>query len=133
MNIKKSILIIFFTTIWISISEFLRNTFLLHNYWTTHYKNLGLTFPEQPINGAVWGIWSLCFATLIYIIAQKFSFVKTIILSWLIGFVLMWLVIGNMNVLPFAILPIAIPLSILEVTIATLIIKKLFNRNETNK
>lgn len=45
----------------------------------------------------------------------------------------MWLVNGNMGVLPFEILPIAIPLSIFEVTIATLIIIKLFNRNETNK
>lgn len=53
MNIKKSILIIFLTTIWISISEFVRNTFLIHSYWTTHFQSLGLTFPEQPINGAI--------------------------------------------------------------------------------
>jgi hypothetical protein len=37
----------------------------------------------------------------------------------------MWLVVGNMGVLPFGILYFAIPLSLLEVFLATLIIVKL--------
>jgi len=41
------------------------------------------------------------------------------------GFVLMWLVIGNINVLPYGILIFAVPLSVLEAFIATLIIKKM--------
>lgn len=123
--IKKIILPILLATIWISISEFVRNTFLVHNYWTEHYQKLGLTFPEQPINGAVWGIWSLCFAIAIFIISKKFSLIQTTLLSWFIGFVLMWLVIGNMGVLPFGILVFAIPLSLLESFIASYIIKKL--------
>jgi hypothetical protein len=122
---KKTILPILLATIWISISEFVRNTFLLHNYWTEHYQNLGLTFPEQPINGAVWGIWSLCFAIGIYIISRKFSIIETTFLSWFVGFVFMWFVVGNMGVLPFGILPFAIPLSILEAFLATFIIFKL--------
>ncbi|MDI9310325.1 MAG: hypothetical protein QM535_08915 [Limnohabitans sp.] len=127
--IKKTVLPILLTTIWISISEFVRNTFLIHNYWTAHYQKLGLIFPEQPINGAVWGIWSLCFAIVIFIISQKFSIWQTVILSWIIGFVLMWLVIGNMGVLPFTILPIAIPLSILEALVATWIVFKFQPKN----
>jgi hypothetical protein len=39
------------------------------------------------------------------------------------GFVLMWLVTGNMAVLPFGILVYAIPLSIIEVAVAALIIR----------
>lgn len=127
---KKTILPILLATIWISISEFVRNTFLLHNYWTAHYQNLGLTFPEQPINGAVWGIWSLCFAISIYIISRKFSIIETTFLSWFVGFVFMWLVIGNMGVLPFGILPIALPLSLLEAFLATFIIFKLSKNKE---
>jgi hypothetical protein len=42
-----------------------------------------------------------------------------------VGFVLMWLVTGNMGVLPYSILVFAIPLSLLETYLATLIIKKL--------
>jgi hypothetical protein len=123
-KIKKTILPILIATIWISISEFVRNEFLLKSYWTNHYENMGLTFPSEPVNGAIWGIWSLCFAVSIYIIAQKFTLLKTTFIAWFVGFVFMWLVIGNMNVLPFGILPFAVPLSILEAFIAALIIKK---------
>jgi hypothetical protein len=122
---KKTVLPILLATIWISISEFVRNTFILHHFWVDHYQKLGLTFPEQSVNGAVWGIWSLCFALAIFFIAQKFSLIQTTLLSWFIGFVFMWLVIGNLGVLPFGILPLAVPLSLLEAFLATLIIKKL--------
>lgn len=122
---KNTILPILLATIWISVSEFVRNTFFLHDYWINHYQNLGLTFPEEPINGAVWGIWSLCFAIGIYIISKKFTLIQTTFLSWFFGFVFMWLVVGNMNVLPFGILYFAIPLSILEAFLATFIIVKL--------
>lgn len=121
---KKSILAVFLATVWISVSEFVRNEFLLKSYWTNHYQQLGLTFPSKPINGAVWGIWSLCFALVIFFVAQKFSLLQTTLLSWFLGFVLMWLVVGNMNVLPFGILPFAIPLSLLEAYLASLIIFK---------
>ena len=122
---KKTILPILLATIWISISEFVRNQFLVNEFWVNHYKNLGLTFPSEPINGAIWGVWSLCFAIVIFIIAKKFNLIETTLFSWFIGFVLMWLVIGNLNVLPFGILYLAIPLSILESFVATFIIKKL--------
>lgn len=121
----KTILPIFLATFWISISEFVRNEFILKNFWVKHYQSLGLVFSTEPVNGAIWGIWSLCFAITIFILTRKFTFWETILFSWLIGFVLMWLVIGNLGVLPFGILPYAIPLSLLEVFLATLILKKL--------
>ena len=126
---KKTVLPILLSTIWISISEFVRNTFLLHSYWVEHYQKLEMIFPEQPVNGALWGIWSLCFAIFIYFSAQKFSLIQTTLLSWFVGFVFMWLVIANLGVLPLAILPIAIPLSIIEAFVASLIIKKLISKN----
>jgi hypothetical protein len=127
---KKIILPILLATIWISLSEFVRNTFLVHSNWIEHYQNLGMTFTEQPINGAVWGIWSLCFAIAIFIIAKKFTLLQTTLLAWFIGFVLMWLVIGNMGILPYNILPIAIPLSLLEAFLASFIIMKLSKNKE---
>jgi hypothetical protein len=121
---KKNILAIVLTTIWISISEFVRNEFLFKSYWTDHYGSLGLVFPSEPVNGAVWGLWSLCFALAIYFIAKKFSLWETTVLSWFAGFVLMWIATGNMGVLPFGILVFAVPLSFLEAFLASLIIKK---------
>jgi hypothetical protein len=121
----KNVLSIILATVWISLSEFLRNEFLLKSYWTSHYEALGLVFPSAPINGAVWGLWSFVFAVSIYIIHKKFTLWQTTFLAWLVGFVLMWLVVGNMNVLPFNILYFAIPLSLLEVFVAAFIIDRL--------
>lgn len=122
---KKTILPVLLATIWISVSEFARNEVFFKSYWINHYNNLGITFPSEPINGALWGLWSLLFATAIYIIAKKFTLLNTTLLSWFVGFVLMWIVVGNLNVLPYAILLFAIPLSLLEAFIAAFIIKKL--------
>ena len=123
--LKKTILPILLATIWISISEFVRNQVIVASFWTKHYQGLCLKFPSEPINGAVWGIWSLLFAVSIFIMAKKFTMIQTTFLSWFVGFVLMWVVIGNLGVLPYGLLWYAVPLSILEAFIATLIIKKL--------
>jgi len=110
---------------WISISEFVRNEFLVKSFWTDHYKTLGLIFPSAPVNGALWGLWSLLFAVAIFIIARRFTLVQTTFLSWFVAFVMMWVVIGNLGVLPYGLLLFGIPLSILESFVAALIIKKL--------
>lgn len=123
--LKKTILPVLLATVWISLSEFVRNEIIVKSYWTKHYESLGLVFPSEPINGAVWGLWSFLFAIAIFIISKKFNLLQTTFLSWFVGFVLMWLVIGNMGVLPDGLLSLAIPLSLLEALLASLIIKKL--------
>ena len=122
---KRTVLPILLSTIWISLSEFVRNEFIAKSYWVDHYNNLGLTFPSEPINGAVWGVWSLLFAIAIYLISRKFSLLQTTFLAWFVGFVMMWVVIWNLNVLPPGLLLIALPLSLLEAFVATWIIMKL--------
>jgi hypothetical protein len=122
---RKTVLPILLVTIWISISEFTRNQLILISYWTKHYKDMDLVFPAKMINGAIWGIWSLVFSVLIFFISKKFSLFQTTLIAWVAGFVLMWLVIGNMSVLPFRILYFAIPLSIIEVFVAAWITVKL--------
>jgi drug/metabolite transporter (DMT)-like permease len=120
----KRVLAILAATIWISLSEFVRNEFIVKAHWVDHYKSMGLDFPSAPINGAVWGVWSLVFAGIMYILSRRFTFLHTAILSWVIGFVLMWLVIGNLGVLPWSILPLAIPLSMVEAFVAAWLIRK---------
>ena len=121
---KNKIIAVLLASCWISISEFVRNEFLLKSYWVEHYHNMGLTFPSEPHNGAIWGIWSLCFAIFIFIISKKFTLLQTTVLAWFVGFIFMWLVIGNLGVLPFGILFFAIPLSLLETFIAVYVCKK---------
>lgn len=122
---KKTVLPVLAATVWISISEFVRNEFLLKSYWTEHYGSLGLTFPSEPINGAVWGLWSLLFAIAIWLLADGFSLIKTTLIAWFMAFVLMWVVTANMGVLPIGILWFAVPLSLLEAYVAAFIIFKL--------
>jgi hypothetical protein len=123
--IKTKALPIFLATIWISISEFVRNELLVKSFWNEHYQKLGIVFPSEPVNGAIWGLWSMLFVISIFVIAKKFTLIETTLLTWFVGFVLMWVVIGNLNILPYRILVYAIPLSLVEAFIATLIIKKL--------
>jgi hypothetical protein len=125
MKFKKIIFPIFFATLWIGLSEFVRNEFLFKYMWIQHYNSLGLVFPDGPLNGLVWGLWSLLFAIFVYIITRKFSLMQSIFLVWFSGFVLMWIALGNLGVLPFSLLWYSVPLSILETSIAVGIIKKI--------
>ncbi len=103
---------------------------MVKSYWTGHYQKLGLVFPSAPINGAMWGLWLLLFAIAIFIISKKFSLIQTTLLSWLVGFVMMWVVIGNLGVLPGGLLYVAVPLSLVEAFLAALIIVKISGDNE---
>lgn len=129
----KSAIAVIAAAAWISVSEFLRNNVLLLHYWVDHYHQLGLTFPTEPANGALWGLWSVLFAIAIYIISKRFGLIETALLSWFVAFVLMWVVIGNMLVLPIGILIYAVPLSLLETFIATLIIKSIGKEAQSNE
>lgn len=119
---RKVIFPVLLSTFWIVLSEFLRNEVLFKGYWMRHYQNLGLIFPSAPINGAVWVLWSLFFAISVYIISREFNLIQTTFLSWFMAFVLLWINLGNLGVLPYELLIFAIPLSLLESFIASLII-----------
>jgi len=123
--IKKIVFPLLLATLWVSLSEFTRNELLLKQEWTAHYQRMGLLFPSEPVNGLWWGIWSFCYSVFIFLIAQRFSWPKAAFLSWFAAFPMMWIVLGNLGVLPYGILPTAIPLSMLEAAVATLIVKKL--------
>jgi len=78
----------------------------------------------------LFGAFDLC---ALQFLSQKFSWIQTTFLSWFFGFVFMWLVLGNMGVLPFEIVPFAIPLSLLESFIAAFILKKADQVNKEKK
>ncbi len=121
---KKTLFPILLATVWISVNEFVRNEFVLKTYWADHYAGMGRVFPGDPVNGAVWGLWSLLMSVAVLVISRKFSFMETLALGWLCGFVLMWVVIGNLGVLPMDILPIAVPWSVVEVAGAVYVARK---------
>lgn len=120
----RALLAVLLAAAWVNASEFLRNEWLLKDHWLRHYQRLGLAFPEAPHNGAIWGLWGLLFAAWIYALTRAHSWLRTALLAWFGGFVLMWLVIGNLGVLPVSLLPYALPLSLLETGIASAICRR---------
>ncbi len=112
------------TTLWIGFSEFLRNQLLFVGFWRGHYTSIGMTFPEKPINGIVWMLWSLIYAASIVYMRQKMHRRDTVTIAWTMAFLLMWLSIGNLGTLPYSILWFAAPLSLLEVYVAVRIAEK---------
>ena len=127
-TLKSYVFPVLLATLWISLSEFFRNEFLLKSYWTEHFERLGILFPDQAVNGAIWGLWSLLFAIFIFILSKKFGFWQTILLAWFAGFVFMWVVTGNLGVLPYRLLYFAVPLSLIEAGVATWIIRQFRSR-----
>ena len=122
MNLRyRSILAVVLTGIWVDASEFFRNEFLLKSFWIEHYRLLKMTFPSEPLNGVLWVVWGFLFAIALYVISRKFNLVLTALISWFMAFLLMWIVIFNLNVLPVSILIYAVPLSLLEVFVGTYI------------
>jgi hypothetical protein len=61
-------------------------------------------------------------------IAKKFTLIQTTFISWFFAFLMMWVALGNLGVLPFGLLFYALPLSILESFIAAFIIKSFQNK-----
>lgn len=108
--------------LWIMVSEFLRNEFLFKSYWQRHYEGMRIAFPDSALNGAAWGLWSLCLAALLWMLLRRFRLVEGIAVAWFAGFLMMWVVTGNLGVLPFALLLYAVPLSLVEVLVAALIL-----------
>ena len=124
-NFKKTIVPILLTGIWINIFETARWLLLIEDYWIEYYENLNLSFPVGPINGFIWLGWGFCFATIIFVLSKKFSLLQTTLLSWFAIFVMLWIVLFNINILPITILWIVIPMSLFETFIGALICKKL--------
>ncbi|MGL5545538.1 MAG: hypothetical protein ACRDCS_00860 [Tannerellaceae bacterium] len=133
MKPYKIIGILLLATAWISVSEFVRNNLILQTNWNQYYEQLGLLFPSSTLNNIMWCVWSFCLALAIYIIQKRFNLLQTTLLTWLLAFVMMWITIGNLNVLPYSTLIFAIPLSLLEIFIAAYIIRTLDYSKKSKK
>jgi hypothetical protein len=118
---KRAILAFLAAGVWISISEFMRNELLFKSLWIEKYASLGLEFPSALGNNLMWGLWSFILAFAVVYILSKLGVIETMVMIWLMAFVMMWIVIGNLNVLPYALLLAAVPLSIIEVAVAVII------------
>lgn len=126
---NKKVLAVLAAGIWITFSEFIRNELIFKEYWVQHFQSIGLVFQTLPSNGVLWMVWSFLLAYIIFELLQKFSFKKTLVLAWILAFVMMWIPLYNLQVLPLSLLLFAIPLSIIEVSVAGIVVKKVISVN----
>lgn len=122
---KRNIGALAVTTLWVNASEFFRNQVLFPDLWVAHYQQLGLVFPSAPVNGAVWGLWGLSFASVLFVLNRFLTWPKAALLGWFVGFAMMWQVLWNLSVLPVRLLPFAAPLSALEALVGSFLVSKL--------
>lgn len=121
---KNTVLAVLTSGIWISFSEFLRNEILFKGYWLNRYAALGLRFPSEASNNAMWVVWSFVLAGAVTLLARRLSLFETTLTAWLLAFVLMWVVVWNLDVLPLGLLPIAVPWSMGETVVAVLLARR---------
>ncbi len=121
---KKNILPILLAGIWINIFETIRWELIIKTFWIEQYTNLGLTFPQGLKNNITWMIWGFLFAAIIFVLLKKFTAIQTALIAWFTMFVMMWLVIWNIGILPVGLLWSNAPLSLVEAYIAALICKR---------
>ena len=121
----KMVLAVVVAGIWVGLCEFVRNQLVLVSQWQNHYRGMGLEFPSKPVNGMMWMVWSFLMAGTAYAISRRFNLWRTTFIAWVMGYVMMWVVVWNLSVLPIGILPIAAPFSFIEALGAAFICRKL--------
>lgn len=125
---KNYLLAILGAGIWMNISEFVRNELLIKHVWINGFKEIGLAFPSAPINGGVWGLWALIFVAALAFLTTKLNILQSTIISWVIGFVLLWIAMWNMGILPSGLLYWAAPWSFVEVYVAAFICSRILGK-----
>jgi hypothetical protein len=121
----KAVLAVVLAGIWVGLCEFVRNQFLLVSHWQSHYRGMGLEFPSRPVNGMMWMVWSFLIAGATFAISRRFSLWQTTFIAWTMGYVMMWVVVWNLSVLPLGTLPIGVPFSFIEALGAVIICRRL--------
>lgn len=111
-----------------NISEFVRNEIFIKKIWVSGFNEIGLSFPSSPINGAVWGVWAFIFVAVLAWSTKSLDTLKSTIICWVCGFLLLWIAMWNMGVLPNGLLYWAVPWSFVEVYIAALICNRIMRK-----
>jgi len=128
-NLKKAIWKILLVSIWINIFETLRWMLFAKPEIDMHFKAANLVLPNEPINNLLWLIWGIIIAVMIFIVSKKFKVLQTTFIVWITVYVMHWIALWNMAVLPLNILWLAVPLTFINVLVGALI-SKYFQRNE---
>ena len=127
---KKTVWQIFVVSIWINIFETLRWILFAKPDIDIHFKAANLVLPNEPINNILWLIWGIIIAVMIFIISKKFKVLPTTFMVWITVYIMHWIALWNMAVLPINILWLAVPLTFINVLVGALICKYFHNKEK---
>jgi hypothetical protein len=136
-NIKHFVLTTLIVSIWVNISEVFRYFVIVKPMMQEYLAMLPGAIPMNWTVFAIWGIWDTILTSLVvfiyWLVAQRFgnNLMSTIIsatTSWALFFLLFWLGMVNMGLSPISVALIALPLSLLEMIMASWILSKLYAR-----
>jgi hypothetical protein len=127
-NLKTAIWHIILISLWINISETLRWILFSQSHFMKHYQSLNLVLPLGPLVLLFWLIWGVLLSAMIYFISEKFSLLQSTFMIWIMAFLMFWLGLYNLDVLPVSILWLVIPLSFISVLVGVLISNYLRNK-----
>ena len=113
--------------IWMTFVQFAQNQLLFLGIWTDHFDGLGLRFETKPVNGMLWTVWCLIHAYLIAVLLRVLPLIRTVVVAWLVGFVMMWCTLYNLQVLPLQLLLAAVPISFAGTYVSARIVQRILH------
>ena len=127
-DFKKAIWQVIILSIWINLAETIRWMAFSKPYFVSHAQNMNIEQPSGPLYLIIWFVWGILVALLIYIISQKFSFLKATFIIWFSVFSGVWIMLINLRIVTFPVLFVIAAFCFIEILIGTLISKFFQNR-----
>lgn len=123
-NYKKAIWQILLVSLWINIFESLRWVIFAKPDIEMYFKAANHVLPNQPINNILWMVWGVIIAIMIFIISKRFKLLQTTFIVWITVYVMHWIALWNMAVLPINILWLAVPVIFIIILVGASICSK---------
>jgi len=125
---RKAIWQVIILSIWINLAETIRWMAFTKPYFVSHYQNMNIEPPGGPLYLIIWFVWGVLLALLIYLITQKFSYVKATFIIWLSVFSGIWIMLFNLRLVTLPVLLAIAAFCFIEIFIGTLISNYIQNR-----
>ena len=135
-NVRTFTWITLLVSLWIHASETFRYFLFIMPEMQQFLAPLENVAPMNLSIFAIWGVWDTLLSGLVvflyWIYAQHFgeslrSAIYSGLISWLFFFVLFWIGLWNMNLASIKALMIALPLSLLEMVVASVLARYLYS------
>lgn len=138
-SLKNFITITLLTSIWIHISEVFRYFVLVIPRVKSYWNELDRVADMNWMIFGIWGLWDTVLTAMVVFFFWLYSRVfqnntraifASATFSWMFFFVLYWVGVANMGYSDWSILLITLPLSLVELIVASLIAAKLYKKLE---